>query len=275
MSAATQTALQPHTRRAPSPAHARLSLQPPCDRRAAHTDYLPNRDCHAIASNGEICCHYKAGTASVSHPNGQCDFLQASDCATGLAEYKTEYVDQFAAVLALYDGRVPVAVVIEPDSLPNLVTNNDNPKCGNTATSAAYNEGIAYAVHKLAALAPSAALYMDAAHGGWLGWEDNAVSFAGKVAAMGIANELRGFAANVANYQALGVPCPPIAFGPRRTAGLPEYCQQHSDEACCIDPCGLLTQYNQGNNEMNYVQARTINACPSCPRCNRCNRCNG
>ena len=149
---------------------------------------LPNRDCHAVASNGEICCHYL--------PNGRCDYLAASDCAAGLNEYKSEYVDEFAAVLALYDGLVPTAVVIEPDSLPNLVTNTDNPKCGNSATRAAYTEGITYAVHTLAAHAPSAALYMDAAHGGWLGWEDNADEFAKQVANMSIAHELRGFAAN-------------------------------------------------------------------------------
>eukprot|EP00966_Prymnesium_polylepis_P220010 5089580-Prymnesium_polylepis.1 len=222
---------------------------------------LPNRDCHAVASNGEICCHYKPGTSSVSHPNGQCDFLQVSDCADGLNEYKTQYVDQFAAVLALYDGIVPTAVVIEPDSLPNLVTNNDNPKCGNTATSAAYSEGIAYAVHTLAAHAPSAALYMDAAHGGWLGWEDNAISFATQVAAMGISHELRGFASNVANYQALGAPCPIDWDTGVQSASsvqtLKTYCLNNQLDACCADACGLLSQWSGGNNEYNYVALMT------------------
>ena len=36
---------------------------------------------------------------------------------------QSQYVDPFAAVLAKYNGRVPIAVIIEPDSLPNLATN--------------------------------------------------------------------------------------------------------------------------------------------------------
>jgi hypothetical protein len=230
-------------------------------------DDLPNRDCNAKASNGEICCYPKS--------DGTCDYTKQGDCAEGLTEYREEYVKPFAALLHRYHTTVPIAVIIEPDSLPNLATNAGTATCGNPATSTAYKEGIAFAVTHVAQQAPSVALYLDAAHGGWLGWQTGVSAYVSLVKELGIAPYLRGFSSNVANYQALGVPCPPIAFGPRRTAGLPEYCQQHSDEACCIDPCGLLTQYNQGNNEMNYVQARTINACPRCPRCNRCNRCNG
>ena len=58
-------------------------------------------------------------------------------------------------------------VVIEPDSLPNLATNLENPRCGNLATQAAYKRGIAYAVRKLHEEAPHATLYLDAGHGGW------------------------------------------------------------------------------------------------------------
>eukprot|EP00660_Eupelagonema_oceanica_P001452 gene1452-16132_t len=42
---------------------------------------------------------------------------------------------------------------------------------------------------------------MDAAHGGWLGWDDNLNKFAKLVAAMNIHDKLRGFTTNVANYQ--------------------------------------------------------------------------
>jgi hypothetical protein len=37
---------------------------------------LPNRDCHAKASNGEICCTY--------NPDGTCDYDAGGDCADGI-----------------------------------------------------------------------------------------------------------------------------------------------------------------------------------------------
>lgn len=57
---------------------------------------------------------------------------------------------------------VPVAAVIEPDSLPNLATNLDEPRCGNPATRTAYSRGVAYAINTLAARAPHVTLYLDA-----------------------------------------------------------------------------------------------------------------
>merc|ERR1719356_1656081 len=59
---------------------------------------FPNRDCAAAASMGEICCAYL--------PNGRCDWGNGSDCAAGLNEYKTTYVDPFIEVLVEYKGRV-------------------------------------------------------------------------------------------------------------------------------------------------------------------------
>ena len=90
---------------------------------------LPNRDCDAKASNGEICCYANA--------DGSCDYGKSGDCADGLAQYKNQYADPFAAVLKQYHATVPIAVIIEPDSLPNLATNAGNPHCGNSATRAA------------------------------------------------------------------------------------------------------------------------------------------
>ena len=54
---------------------------------------LPNRDCHAKASNGELCCSYK--------DDGRCDYLAVGDgsCKDGLKQYKEEYIDQIASVL--------------------------------------------------------------------------------------------------------------------------------------------------------------------------------
>merc|ERR1719265_2729554 len=76
---------------------------------------LPNRDCDAAASNGEICCTYKS--------DGTCDYAASGDCADGIQEYKTDYVDPFVSVLAKFKGKLPIVLVVEPDSLPNMASN--------------------------------------------------------------------------------------------------------------------------------------------------------
>ena len=153
---------------------------------------LPNRDCHAKASNGELCCSYKE--------DGRCDYLDVGDgsCRAGLKQYKEEYIDQIAAVLRQFSGRVPVVLVIEPDSLPNLSTNQADPRCGNDATKSAYTRGVSYAVKTLAAADPDAAIYLDAGHGGWLGWKDNMKDFVATIRSLGVSDHIRGFASNVA-----------------------------------------------------------------------------
>ena len=87
-------------------------------------------------------------------------------------------------------------------------------------------------------------MYLDAAHGGWCGWENNAQALATLVSGLGVADKLRGFATNVANYQPLGVACP--AF---------DWClpNSHPNDACCEDPCHLESQYNPGVQEHQYV----------------------
>lgn len=76
---------------------------------------LPNRDCSAGSSNGEITC-------------------EDSTCANGLQTYKSQYVDKIVEIFKKYPD-VPIVTVIEPDSLPNLATNMNYPKCqqGQTA----------------------------------------------------------------------------------------------------------------------------------------------
>jgi len=205
---------------------------------------LPNRDCDAKASNGQICCTKNA--------DGTCDYDTQSDCADGIAEYKADYVDPFVAVLSQYTT-VPVVVIMEPDSLPNLASNLAHPHCGNTATQASYKQGIKYAMDQLTSKVPSAAVYLDAAHGGWLGWEDNLDKFVALVKDMDLpVSKLRGFSTNVANYQALGSLCP---FEPDQ-GSRNGYCLngKHATDACCADPCKLLGQYNPGNNELNFAQ---------------------
>jgi cellulase/cellobiase CelA1 len=67
------------------------------------------------------------------------------------------------------NSNVAIAAVIEPDSLPNLVTNANLTTCQQSASG--YRDGVAYALKELNL--PNVAMYLDAGHGGWLGWNDN------------------------------------------------------------------------------------------------------
>jgi len=153
------------------------------------------------------------------------------------------------SVFSRFVNLVEIVLIIEPDSLPNLATNINDPHCGNTATSAAYKSGVAYAVEKFKSLSPLT-MYLDGAHGGWLGWQNNLKLFTNLVMEILGPNilALRGFATNVANYQPIGIMCPFQSTDYN-------YCLngQHQTDPCCADPCKLETKYNPGNNELNFV----------------------
>ncbi|WP_339276342.1 glycoside hydrolase family 6 protein [Paenibacillus sp. FSL W8-0426] len=111
---------------------------------------LPGRDCHALASNGEL------------------PLTQAA-----LQTYKTEYIDVLADIFAdpKYQD-IRIVAVIEPDSLPNLVTNLSTPACAQASSTGIYEEGVQYAINKLHAI-PNVYNYLDIGHSGWLGWDNN------------------------------------------------------------------------------------------------------
>ncbi|TGO60588.1 hypothetical protein BCON_0034g00240 [Botryotinia convoluta] len=150
---------------------------------------LPDRDCAAAASNGEY-----------------------SIADGGVAKYKA-YIDSIVALLKTYSD-VSVILVIEPDSLANLVTNLSVAKCSNA--QAAYLESTEYAIAQLNL--PNVAMYLDAGHAGWLGWPANigpAAQLFGKVyKAAGSPAAVRGLATNVANYNAwTSTSCPSYTSG--------------------------------------------------------------
>lgn len=138
---------------------------------------LPNRDCNAAASAGEL-----------------------PATADGEARYQRDYIDVITAAFAAHPDQ-RVAVVLEPDSLGNLVTNLENPKC--QAAEGIYKRGIAYAISRLSM--PHVFIYLDAAHGGWLGWPRNLAKsvplFKEILEMAGGTDRIRGFATNVSNYQ--------------------------------------------------------------------------
>ncbi len=149
---------------------------------------LPNRDCSALASNGEL--------------------KVAQD---GLNRYKTEYIDPIASIMSDTAYRnLRIVAIIEIDSLPNLVTNLNLAACQEAKNSGAYEQGVAYALSKLYAI-PNVYNYVDAGHHGWLGWDSNfgpsAVLF-GSTAALATGGKatVHGFITNTANYSALVEP---------------------------------------------------------------------
>lgn len=220
---------------------------------------LPNRDCFALASNGEICCHYgkdvgrtKCDMSTSGQNIGFYREVPGAQCADGLKEYRETYIDPFAEVVSRFADKVPVVLVIEPDSLPNLVTNMadklpDGYRGCHQETKASYEQGVRYAVEKFSTT--GAQLYVDAGHGGWLGWansdDDQTGKFVDIIKNMQIADKIRGFATNVANYQPLGsIVCPS-----------PGTCKggMSNDPCCSDDPCGLQKDWNWGHTELNYV----------------------
>jgi cellulose 1,4-beta-cellobiosidase len=146
---------------------------------------LPNRDCAALASNGEL-----------------------RIAENGFNRYKTEYIDPIAGLLddPQY-ANLRIVTIIEPDSLPNLVTNIDSfADCREANGPGGYVDGVRYALDKLHAIT-NVYTYVDAAHHAWLGWDSNFQpsvdlfhsTVAGTTA--GVAS-VDGFIVNTANYSA-------------------------------------------------------------------------
>ncbi len=108
-------------------------------------------------------------------------------------------------------SNVAFALLIEPDSLPNLVTNSDKDACKNSASG--YRDGVAYAIKNLNL--PNVVMYLDAGHGGWLGWDANLKPGAQELAkafkAGGSPKQLRGWATNTAGWNSWYVYCPKTA----------------------------------------------------------------
>jgi cellulose 1,4-beta-cellobiosidase len=155
---------------------------------------LPNRDCAAEASAGELAVE-----------------------ANGEARYRSEFIDPIAAQFEAHADQ-PIVAIVEPDSLANMATNMHMPKCA--ASAAAYRNSIVYAIKRLAL--PNVSIYLDAAHAGWLGWDHNRIKisnvFKRVLDEAGGIDKIRGFATNVSNYThlrnrdgaalALTNPCP-------------------------------------------------------------------
>jgi cellulose 1,4-beta-cellobiosidase len=160
---------------------------------------LPDRDCAARASNGEL-------SIAANPPAQPLD---------GLTTYEQNYIDVIAGILKNSSfANIRFVLVIEPDSLPNLVTNTGKSftiqNCVDAQSSGVYVKGIQHAINAFHPI-PNAYLYLDIGHSAWLGWPDNAsaaVSFytttvSGATAGL---NSIDGFIDDTANYTPLKEP---------------------------------------------------------------------
>ena len=186
---------------------------------------LPNRDCAALASNGEL---------TVAN--------------NGLQYYEQAYINPIAQILTDYEHtNIRVVAVIEPDSLPNLVTNLADANCAQANSSGAYVTGVQYALNKLHAI-PNVYNYIDIAHSAWLGWSSNmgpAVSLIHTVAAgttAGVAS-VDGFISDTANTTPISEP---YMTATETVGGLP------------VDNANFY-QYNPYIDELTYDEAMYTN----------------
>jgi len=173
---------------------------------------LPDRDCAALASNGELSI---AGGDTIQTANGPVTLT-----GTGLQEYENDYITPIANALGAVasNPNIRFVLVVEDDSLPNMITNvgqAPNPAIqacvnanagvsGQPSLNGVYVQGIQFALsafHKL----PNVYNYLDVGHHGWLGWPNNfqpGVDFLTAVAkgtTAGLAS-VDGFITNTANY---------------------------------------------------------------------------
>lgn len=144
---------------------------------------LPDRDCSAGASSGE----YTIDNA-------------------GESRYEAYIKAIYSEIQRVPD--VQVIIVLEPDSIGNIITNLSNDQCAKAAP--VYKRCISLAIATLSQL-PNVAIYIDAAHAGWLGWPGNIGPTATLLAEL--LNDakaiypgawVRGVATDVSNYNGLG-----------------------------------------------------------------------
>jgi cellulose 1,4-beta-cellobiosidase len=152
---------------------------------------LPGRDCAALASNGEI----------------------APD---DLDTYEHSYIDPIADILSDPQyANLRIVNVVEPDSLPNLVTNASGQAGGTSACATMlqngnYTKGVGYALATLGGIS-NVYNYIDAGHHGWLGWDTNlgpfgTVAHQAATSSGATVDDVTGFVVNTANYSALQEP---------------------------------------------------------------------
>lgn len=158
-------------------------------------------------------------------PNKNCGYPSVSGelllIDDGYSRYAEDFIDPITAILGdpAY-AELKIAVVFGRGSLANLVTNLDDPGCAELEGPGGYIDAVHYTLNQLNTLS-NVYVYLDIAHSGWLGWNDNfaiATTLYYDVieSANAGVNSIAGFAANVAYYSPLiepYLPDPQLAIG--------------------------------------------------------------
>ncbi|KAF2024738.1 cellobiohydrolase II [Setomelanomma holmii] len=147
---------------------------------------LPDRDCTALASNGEL----------------KIDEVGAN-------KYKTEYIDKIAVIIKKYpDIKINLAsspILTPTTALANMITNMGVQKCSRAAPY--YEDLTVYALKTLNFA--NVDVYLDGGHAGWLGWDANitpaAQLYAKVYKAAGSPRGVRGIVTNVSNYNPFSI----------------------------------------------------------------------
>ncbi len=112
---------------------------------------MPGRDCAALASNGTIPL-----------------------TSSGLTTYENNFINPIYRIIAQPKYKtLRIVTVIEPDSLPNLITNlSSSRQCALAQSTGIYTAAVDYDLDKFSQL-PYVYNYLDIGHSAWLGWPTN------------------------------------------------------------------------------------------------------
>jgi cellulose 1,4-beta-cellobiosidase len=162
--------------------------------------------------DGALAQQYRSGRPVVitlvlyNLPNRSCTRAPGGELENP-AEYRTQFIDPIAAILAepVY-RRLRVAVVVEPDALVNAVYSHY--ECAQAA--AVYQDTIPYALSRLHET-PNVHAYLDVNQSNQLGWTDSlqaSVALVRQIADRTPAGveSIDGFAVNVADYDPVDEP---------------------------------------------------------------------
>ncbi|KAG4102374.1 cellobiohydrolase [Neocallimastix lanati (nom. inval.)] len=151
---------------------------------------------------GEVAQHLEAaGTKTVVFimymiPTRDCNANASAGGASSLEAYKG-HVDNIANTIKSHPNS-KVVMILEPDTLGNLVTANSE-ACKNVHTL--HKNALSYGVNVFGSMS-NVSVYIDAAHGAWLGNSTDKVAAVIKEILNNAPNgKIRGLSTNISNYQ--------------------------------------------------------------------------
>jgi len=131
-------------------------------------------------------------------PTRDCNANASAGGAGNLNTYKG-YVDNIARTIRSYPNS-KVVMILEPDTLGNLVTAN-SANCQNVRNL--HKNALSYGVNVFGNMS-NVSVYLDAAHGAWLGSStDKVASIVKEILNNAPNGKIRGLSTNISNYQSV------------------------------------------------------------------------